>query len=114
MIPDFEGAELKVVKDTLKERYGEEVETQLADVELRLDLGDREVTECPSIYWQHNDCHFILNKLDDSKFFSQFFYGNNEQFGTGTKFYNDILNCPITTLQVQADHERGKTMDQES
>ena len=52
--------------------------------------------------------------MDDSKYFSQFFYSDREQFGTGTKFYTDLLNCLVTTLQVQADHEREKNMALES
>lgn len=114
MIPDFNDAEIKVIHDTLKERYGEEKETQRCDVELRHYPDDREITECPSVYWEHDGCHFILSKVDDRKFFSQFFYNDREQFGTGTKFYTDLFNCLVATLQVQADHEREKNMQKDS
>ena len=107
-IPDFTPAESKVVNDTLKERYGKTVDTQQADIELRIYKDDRELTECPAIYWEHNGCHFILAKTAESQFFSQFFYGNREQFGTGKQFYDDILDCLITTLRVQADHELSR------
>ena len=104
-IPDFSKEDLKLIDDTLAERYGEKVDTQHADIELRLDLADRETTECPAVYWEKGACHFILAKTDDSQYYSQFFYGNREQFGTGKKFYDDIVDCLMTTLQVQADHE---------
>jgi hypothetical protein len=51
--------------------------------------------------------------MGDSAYFSQFFYGNREQFGTGRHQYDDILDCLVTTLRVQADHEleRNKVKD---
>ena len=114
MIPDFDDAEIKIIDDTLKERYGVAQETQRCDVEIPIDEDDSETIECPSIYWEHNGCHFILGKIDDSKYFSQFFYDDKEQFTTGSKSYSDLYNCLMTTLQVQADHEREKNMKQES
>ena len=112
-IPDFTPEETKVVKDTLQERYGQPTETQWVDVELRLTPNDSQVTDCPACYWEYNDCHFILAKIGDSAYFSQFFYGNREQFGTGRDQYDDILDCLVTTLRVQADHEleRNKVKD---
>lgn len=107
-IPDFTDNELKVIYDTLQERYGSPVETQQADIELRIYPDDRELTECPAIYWEHAECHFILAKAGKQKFFSQFFYGPREQFGTGKQFYDDVFDCLITTLRVQADHEINK------
>lgn len=112
-IPDFTPEETKVVNDTLQERYGKPIDPQLVDVELRLNPDDSQVTDCPAFYWEDNDCHFILAKMGDSAFFSQFFYGNREQFGTGRYQYDDILDCLVTTLRVQADHEleRNKVKD---
>ena len=114
MIPDFEDTEIKIIDDTLKQRYGVAKETERCDVEMRINPDDDETIDCPSIYWENNGCHFILSKLDDSKFFSQFFYNDKEQFSTSTNFYTDLSNCLMTTLQVQADHEREKNMQQES
>jgi len=112
-IPDFTPEETKVVNDTLQERYGKPVETHVVDVELRLTPNDSQVTDCPAMYWESGDCHFVLAKTGDSLFYSQFFYGNREQFGTGRLHYDDILDCLVTTLRVQADHEleRNKVKD---
>ena len=112
-IPDFTSEESKVVQDTLKERYGKPVEVQDVDVELRLTPNDGQVTECPAKYWESGNCHFIVAKTGDSLFYSQFFYGGREQFGTGRQYYHDILDCLVTTLRVQADHEleRNKVKD---
>ena len=102
-IPDFTPEETKVVNDTLQERYGKPIETHVVDVELRLTPNDSQVTDCPAMYWESGD----------SSFYSQFFYGNREQFGTGRLHYDDILDCLVTTLRVQADHEleRNKVKD---
>ncbi|HFQ14578.1 MAG TPA: hypothetical protein ENK40_07275 [Gammaproteobacteria bacterium] len=113
-IADFTDAENKLVHDTLRERYGEDKPTSLVDVELRIYPDDRELTECPAHYWEHGDCHFILAKTGDSEYFCQFFYGAREQFGTGRDRYDDLFNCLITLLQVQADHERDRNMKQNS
>ena len=112
-IPDFAPEETKVIADTLKERYGEPVAYERADIELRLSPDDSQVTECPAVYWEKNGCHFVLAKTGNSEFFSQFFYDGRNQFGTGRQFYDDLLDCLITTLRVQADHElqRNKVKD---
>jgi len=107
-IPDFTDEEFKVVTDTLMERYGKPADLQRADIELRIYPDDRELTECPAIYWENADCHFILAKAGKAQFFSQFFYGPREQFGTGKQFYDDVFDCLVTTLRVQADHELKK------
>lgn len=106
-IPDFNDAELDVIKQTLQERFKKDVETKLADIELRLDPGDRELTECPAIFWEYGDCNFIIAKTGNSQFYSQFYYGS-DHFGTGIKFYDDIVDCVVTLLQVQSDHELEK------
>lgn len=113
-IPDFTEVEIKTVKDTLKERFNEEIEPGIVDVDLRIYPDDRELTECPALYWEHAECHFILAKTGDSEFFSQFFYGNREQFGTGRDRYDDLYNCIVTLLQVQADHVRDRNIKKDN
>lgn len=112
-VADFTDTENKLVDDTLRERYGKDTETNMVDVELRIYPDDRELTECPAHYWEQDNCHFILAKTGDSEYFSQFFYGNREQFGTGRERYDDLFNCIITLLQVQADHDRDRKMDED-
>ena len=104
VLPDFSEDEIKVVTETLAERYGSPKEIQLADVELRLSKGDRELTECPAIYWEDKGCHFVIAKLGPFRYHNQFFYRGNEQFGTGRDDYDDILDCTVTLLRLQADH----------
>ena len=106
---EFTTQELDIIKQTLFERYGQIVEIQLADVDLRLNPGDRELVSCPAVYWEARSCHFIISKLGNQRFQCQFYYSGSEQFGTGIKDYDDIGICVVTLLQVQADHETQST-----
>ena len=109
-IPDFTPEELKGISDCLQERYGEIIPFEQADIELCLTENDSEVTECPAVYWEKKDCHFIIAKTDESKYYSQYFYDIQELYGTGKQFYTDLLDCVLSTLRAQADHERQKNM----
>ncbi len=106
-IPDFTESEAKLIQDALAERYGKSIETEHVDIEMP-SKDDDQVYVCPAIYWEHNGCHFVLAKTDEGEFSSQFFYGPDEQYSTGKDFYDDVRDCLITTLQVQADHELKK------
>ena len=107
-IPDFSKEEIKAVQDTVKERFHKEIAIHEVDTELRVNPGDRELTECPALYWQVNDCHFIIAKKADENYHCQFFYSVKEQYGTGIDEYHDIVECVTSLLRVQADHELSK------
>jgi len=103
-VPDFTDAERWLVESTLKERYGKPVEVQLADVELRLSPDDRELTVCPALFWTGDDVAFVVSKVGEGRFRTQFYYSVLEQFSTGHEEYDDLLQCVTTVLRVQADH----------
>ena len=109
-IADIKDSEMWIIKTTLKERYGEDLELQLADGEIRLSPSDRELTSCPMVIWEADDCHFVIMKTGDRKYRSQFFYRGYQQYGTGIHEYDDLTECTVGLLQAQADHvaqERG-------
>jgi hypothetical protein len=110
-IPDFNDGELWVVKTTLKERYGYNVEVQLADSELRLSPDDRELTECPTLFWQDDKVSFVVFKIAPERYRCQFFYSIREQYGTGIEEFDNIGECVTALLQVQADHEIKKNLE---
>lgn len=110
-IPDFTDSELWVIRSALTERYGRPVEVQLADAELRLDPGARELTVCPTVFWKERGASFAIFKVGEQRFRNQFFYSVRDQYGTGRDEYSDIAECVTVLLQVQADHERAKGMD---
>ncbi|HET7831853.1 MAG TPA: hypothetical protein VFK88_02705 [Gallionella sp.] len=105
-IPDFTEAEQKLVSAQLLYRYGKAVPLQLADSELQLDPASDELTLCPTLYWCERGAHFVVCKVGEGRYRSQFFYSETEHYGTGKDEYEDLRECAVTLLQVQADHER--------
>ena len=105
-IADFTETEQKLVSTLLFQRYAKLVPMQLADSELQLDPESNELTLCPTLYWTERGAHFVVCKLADARYRSQFFYSESEQYGTGKDEYTDLNQCVLTLLQVQSDHER--------
>lgn len=110
-IPDFSDTELWSVRTSLKERYGADVEIQLADAEIRIDPASRALTTCPAIFWSERSANFVVFKLGDSRYRCQFFYRDYQQYGTGNELFDNISQCVTVLLQVQADHERAQAND---
>ena len=106
-ITDFSDTELWTIQSATDERWGKgEVELHLADVEMSLYPDDRTLTSCPAVFWQVNDCNFVVIKAGESYYRCQFFYNDSiEQLGTGIKEFDELAQCVVTLLQVQADHE---------
>lgn len=104
-IPDITDTERWLIKTTLRERYGQDLEFQLANAEIRLHPADRELTTCPVILWQSADgCHFVIVKSGERSYRCQFFYKAYQQMGTGTEEYEDLAECAVAMLQAQADY----------
>jgi hypothetical protein len=103
-IEDFTDSELWIIRTTLEERYGKTIEPVLADIELRLNPYATELTACPAAYWEDQGCHFIVCKSGNSRYRCQFYYRVHQMYGTGVEEYDDLSECVVTLLQVQADH----------
>ena len=105
-IADFSDSELKLVSHTLFERYGRIVALQAADAEIQLDAESELLSTCPVLYWEERGAHFVVFKLEDTRYKAQFFYNDTTQYGTGKESFDNLGDCVITLLQVQADHEQ--------
>jgi len=105
-IPDFTDAEQKLVSGLLLKRYAKLVPLQLADSELQLGASPKKLTLCPTLYWSERGAQFVVCKVAEGRYRSQFFYSEAQQFGTGREEYDDLKDCVVTLLQVQSDHER--------
>jgi hypothetical protein len=104
-IPDFNDSEMWTVQSTLNERYGREMEVQLGDTDVRLSLHTTDMTPCPTLYWQANDgCHFLVVKTGAERYRCQFFYRVHQMYGTGIDEYDNLTECVVTLLQMQADY----------
>lgn len=103
-IPDINDTEQWLIRTTLHERYGRDIDFQLADSEIRLATSDRELTICPTIYWQADDgCHFVIFKTGEANYRCQFFYQPYKQMSTGVRQYDNVAECAVALLQAQAD-----------
>ncbi len=109
-IPDFNEAELWAVRTALAERYGEEREFELAETELRLDKHSTRLVPCPTVYWRDGACHFVVCKTGPERYRCNFFYRVHQVFGTGIEEFDNLTECVVTLLQVQADHQREQEM----
>ncbi len=104
-IADITDTEQWILQTTVRERYGRDVELQLADAEIRLHASDRELTLCPVVVWQADDaCHFVIFKAGERRYRCQFFYKPYKQMGTGVDEYDDLAECAVALLQAQADY----------
>ena len=110
-VPDISDSETWVIETTLRERYQQEIEIQIADSEIRLQPSDRTTTSCPVWYWRQKGCHFVVFKTGTRKYRCQFFYRAYQQYGTGVREYDDIAECVVSLLQAQADHEASERGD---
>ena len=103
-IPDFTDNEFQLVNQILFERYNRLISVQAAEVELLLAHADKEPSPCPALYWSGLGAEFIVAKVGDQRFRCQFFYSENEIFGTGRDVYDNLGDCVTNLLQLQADH----------
>lgn len=113
-VPDFTESELWTVRDTLKQRYGHDVEIEMGDAELRLDPHSSTLTPCPVVFWRDGGgTNFVIFKVGDRRYRGQFFYRVHQQFGTGIDEFDNLAECTVTLLQVQADHDAKQTAQQD-
>ena len=105
-IPDFTDNELWVVRNALKERYGKEVEPQLADTEVMLSAENPGLACCPMLFWSAKGANFAVVKLGAPRFRAYFYYHPEHQLGTGIDSHDNIGDCVVSVLQVEADHVR--------
>ncbi len=111
IIPDINESELWIIRTTLRERYGRDMDFELADAEVRLSPADKELSQCPLVFWKAGNCNFVVMKTGDRKYRCQFFYRGYQQYGTGIHEYDDLTECVVSLLQVQADHEAKERGD---
>jgi hypothetical protein len=103
-IPDFDPIELSTVQERLIRRYGKEVEVQQAEVEVRIDPADVDLSWCPALFWSERGASFVVLKLGERRYRPLFYYQPDQQFGTGHDSYPDLGDCITTVLRVQTDH----------
>jgi len=107
-IPDFNTAERWVIESALQERYGHFVPIELADSDLKLDPDAPVLSTCPTVFWSERGCNFLIFKTAEDRYRCQFFYTDDEQYGTGRDEYDELAECVSLLLKLQADHEKQR------
>ena len=106
-ISGFSAADLALAHACLKERFGRDVEVSEVETEVRLSPADRELTQCPALYWKEDGCAFVVAKTGPAGYQAMFFYSVKDRFGTGKEEYDNLGDCIITLLKVQ-EVEHGR------
>ncbi len=105
-IADFSDSELKLISQALFERYGRMVPVQTGEAEIQLNPDNDALDACPVACWEERGANFVVFKLGETRFRAQFFYNEATQYGTGKDSFDNLGDCVVTVLQVQADHEQ--------
>ena len=105
-VSDFTEVERELVAALVERRYGTPVAVEPAEAELLLDPTQTGPTTCPTLYWSARAAHFVVCKTGDRRFRCQFFYADADHYGTGRDEYDDLEDCTLAVLRVQADHEK--------
>lgn len=112
-IPDFTESELRVSATARIERYGEEVELQLADTEMQNmqnkqnNKDSNEKVDCPVIL-RHQGASFIASKMGEKRFPARYFYTPRKQFSAAEDGCAEVGDCLLAVPMVQADHQAQK------
>ena len=109
-IPDFTEIELWAVRGTLKERYGKEIETQLTNAEVALG-GAGDIIWCPAIFRCAKGANFSIAKTGAQRFRAYFYYHPEHRLGTDIDSHDEIDDCVISALQIEADHLRKQKIN---
>lgn len=66
VVADLTDTEQWIMRVTLRERYGCDLEIQLADAESRLAASDRTLTTCPVFSWQTDETTAVISSSSRS------------------------------------------------
>ena len=102
MSSDFNATELNIIKDATSKRW-KDVDIHLADIEITRTAKDEKTTLCPAAVWETADCTFVVSKVDEFVYKSVFYYLGTKQIDTGISEYNDLSDCVLTLMKVQAN-----------
>lgn len=108
-IPDFTENEIWIIQSTVNERYRAEVRLEFADAEVSLTADRQKRTACPAVFWDQQGTSFVIMKTGENRYRCKFFGRDLEMYGAGKEEYDDLAECTVTLLQVQADDERRRT-----
>lgn len=102
VISDFSDVQINAVQQLINARYQEDIELQLADSEVQIDPQRDEVTACPVLFWNAQECNFVILRTGDDQYRAQFFYTPRDQYSTQQEFFTTIEDCASAILREQS------------
>ena len=104
LIRDISATKKWLIENTLRQRYGEKVESQPADAGTGQQTSDRELSGSPAIDREREGCHFTIPGSGDENSRARFSCKGHQQYDTGVREYDD-LGESASLLQAEADRE---------
>ena len=102
---DFSNQEKLAIRTTLAKRWkSNEIDIQLVDVDVSLSDSALDSIKCPAFYWELDEYRFLLMKTGENKYRPQFFYQDSEEVAAETLEFDDVAECTMALLQLQANH----------
>ncbi len=103
--PSFTVQEHKAVQATLAKRWSkDEIDLQIVEVDARDADSNQDAITCPAYFWEYGDYYLLVLKTGESTYRPQFFYQQGEEAGVEKLEFDDIAECTMALLQLQANH----------
>lgn len=109
MTLDFSLFEKNIVKNLINERWSG-VDVELADVEVSRTSSGKSLPY-PALVWEASKCTFVVIKVDESAYKCIFYYLGTQRFDTGVNEYDDLNDCILSIMKVQANFLLTKNHD---
>jgi hypothetical protein len=102
----FTGQQWQLVRALLQQRYATPVALEPIEADIGAEAEGMAPSSYPGLYWSGRDAHFVVIKTAPDRYRGQFFYASDEMFGPGQRDFDELDDCVLTLLRLQADHER--------
>ena len=102
----FSDQELHQIKQVLFAHYQSDIQIRLANSEVLIEDENQRNTQCPTVFWHVHDTNFMVIKVEEDTFRSQFFYTPLEQHDGGTNNYREVTESVKGIISAQEEHKR--------
>jgi len=113
-VPDFSDKQIASVQAMVDKMFGEQIELQLGDGDILVDAESAKASLCPVIYWQAQECHFLVFRVGADQYRAQYFYTPQDQHTTQQLDFTDVADCVTVLLKEQAKNIANKQDNNES
>ena len=102
----FSDQELHQIKQALFAHYQTDIQIRLAQSEVSIDSENKRSIQCPTVFWHAHDTNFMVIKIEENIFRSQFFYTPLDQHDGGINNYQNVAQSVEGIIHAQGEHKR--------